>query len=167
MNDKMSKSIESHLTKIADKWDNLPTRERLALLLLALFLFAVFGLFGSWKIHQESRKQQAIYDKKLNDFFWLRGQSGNLKNQGNASNDLDQPFNLQVSQSIQRSGIQNPQVVGSNEAIQFSFEDSSQALVSKVITDMQNQGWQLNRLSIKQKEGQSFHVQGTISSTGQ
>lgn len=134
------------------KWQQLSSRDRLALMILAIFLFAMI-LFATWTLHTKAKQSQQTYTNKVNDYFWLRSQAGNLKPQDAnplTSDGHAQPPTMQISSLLNDYGIVNPQIIASGNSIQFSFEHGSQATVSQALSQLQSQGFQLTNLQIRQ-----------------
>ncbi len=147
-----------------DKWQALPPRDKLALGVLFVFLFAFVGVYGSWELHTKAKKQQLAFDNKVSDLFWLRAQSTNLK-EHNGQAIAGQSLQQQLIDSIQQAGVSAPTVVQKNDQLVFSFQHGSQAIVNKVMNQLQSQGYQIVDLEIEQDiNNQSYmiHVRGTI-----
>lgn len=134
------------------KWQQLSARDRMALLVLAVFLF-VMVLFGAWALHAKAKANQQAYTNKVNDYFWLRSQAGNLMPQdaSQLSQDGDpQPLPVQVQSLLGEYGIANPQLMASGTGVQMSFEHSSQATVSQALARLESQGFTFGNLQIRQ-----------------
>ncbi len=152
------------LQQIGEKWHGLASGDKLALSVLVLFLFAFFGIYGGWELQQNANKQLEKFDKKVSDYFWLRSQANNLKEQN--SQDPSNPPPQQITASLQQVGIQEVQVVANNDSVQFSFQHESPALVNHALTQLQNQGLQIKQLQMIQENvnNQSLiKVQGVIN----
>ncbi len=142
-----------------DKWQALPPRDKLALAVLFVFLFAFVGVYGSWELHNKAKKQQLAFDNKVSDLFWLRSQSANLK-EHNSQTGEGQSFQQQLVSSIQQAGVPAPTVIQKNEQLIFSFQHDSQAIVNKVMNQLQSQGYQITYLEIEQDiNNQSYIIQ--------
>lgn len=151
---------------LTNKWQQLSARDRMALMVLLAFLL-VMMLFGAWTLHTNAQASQQAYTNKVNDYFWLRSQAGNLKPQ-DASQLLQdgdsQPLSAQVSSLLSHHGIINPQVMTAGNGVQLSFEHHSQATVSQAISQLQMQGYVFDALQIRQDPNTHvLQVQANIS----
>ncbi|MBS9779467.1 MAG: type II secretion system protein M, partial [Moraxellaceae bacterium] len=130
--------------------------------------FAFFGIYGGWQLQQNTQKEQQKFDKKVSDYFWLRSQADNLKEQNLQNGDSNNP-QQQIIASFQQVGIQDAQVVANNDSIQFSFQHESPALINHALTQLQNQGLQIKQLQMVQENANNqsiIKVQGMIDLGG-
>lgn len=148
---------------LMNRWDELSSRDKFALIALTVFLFCFVGLYGGWALYSSAQESQKKFDAKVSDLFWLRSQANNLKAQGNQSDSPE--FTNQITQMIQNSGIPNPNVIQAKNSVQFSFEHPSQAMVSRVLSQMQANGYKIVRLSANQENEQIIKVEGTINAS--
>ncbi|MBS9779618.1 MAG: type II secretion system protein M [Moraxellaceae bacterium] len=169
MTRKKQNKFNQILQQISEKWHRLASRDKLALTVLLLFFFAFFGGYGGWQLHENAKKQQEKFDKKVSDYFWLRSQAGNLKEQNLQNGDSNNPPQQQITASFQQVGIQDAQVVANNDSVQFSFQHESPALVNHALTQLQNAGFQIQNLQMIQENANNqsvIKVQGVISLGG-
>lgn len=134
------------------KWQQLSARDRMALMVLAVFLFTMV-LFGAWSLHAKAKVSQQAYTNKINDYFWLRSQAGNLMPQDASQlsqGDDPQPLPVQVQSLLSEYGIANPQLMASGAGVQMSFEHGSQATVSQALGRLDSQGFVFTNLQIRQ-----------------
>ncbi len=169
MNIKKQTKLNQILQQISEKWHGLASRDKLALTVLLLFFFVFFGVYGGWELQQNANKQQEKFDKKVSDYFWLRSQAGNLKEQNSQGGDSNNPPQQQVIASFQQVGIQDTQVVANSDSVQFSFQHESPALVNHALTQLQTAGFQIKQLQMIQENANNqfiIKVQGVISLGG-
>ncbi len=162
---KKQNKFNQSMQQISEKWHGLASRDKLALAVLLLFLFAFFGIYGGWELQQNRQKQQEKFDKKVSDYFWLRSQAGNLKEQNLQGLDPSNP-QQQITTSLQQVGIQDAQVVVNNDSVQFSFQHESPALINHALTQLQNEGYQIGQLQMIQETANNqsiIKVQGMIN----
>ncbi len=163
---KKQNKFSQNMQQLGDKWHGLASRDKLALSVLLVFLFAFFGVYGGWELQQKSQKQQEKFDKKVSDYFWLRSQASNLKEQNSQSGDSNNPPQQQVIASFQQIGIQDAQVVANSDSVQFSFQHESPALINHALTQLQNEGYKIGQLQMIQENANNqsvIRVQGAIS----
>lgn len=162
---------------IANKWQagkqsledmlaGLSARDKMALSGLLVFLFFCLCFFA-FEMHGKMQKQQSSFDNKIADYFWLRSQSNNIRSGGmaDAGNAEAQPLSVHISNGLRQAGISNPKVaqVGADaNHVQLSFTQSSQAMVSRSINQLQNMGVIFKRLDIQQESDNAFIVQATV-----
>lgn len=165
------------MRQIANKWQvgkqsfddtlaGLSARDKLALSALLVFLFFCLCFFA-FEMHGKMQKQQSRFDNKIADYFWLRSQSSNIRADGMAGNSeaQTQPLSVQISNGLRQAGVNNPKVaqVGTDaKHVQLSFTQSSQAMLSRSINQLQNMGVTFKRLDVKQESDNSFIVQATV-----
>lgn len=168
MTTKKQNKFSQVLQQISEKWHGLASRDKVALTVLVLFFFAFFGIYGGWQLQQNTQKEQQKFDKKVSDYFWLRSQADNLKEQNLQNGDSNNP-QQQIIASFQQVGIQDAQVVANNDSIQFSFQHESPALINHALTQLQNQGLQIKQLQMVQENANNqsiIKVQGMIDLGG-
>lgn len=176
LNPEASTSVEGNVLTVrmnnfqnllSSRWKTLPPRDQLALAVLSLFLLLFIGGYGSYRIHHSANDSKRNYQEQVADYFWLRAQAGNLDS--NAMNTVDgeaaKPPASRVSGLLNNSGIANAQVVATGDAVQLSFNNPSQAVVSAALGKLEQQGWQFTQLSMQQDlTNKSIQVQATVTS---
>ncbi len=176
----ISSSIENHvLTTLMDRsqsvfstrWQSLSSRDQLALAILLAFLLLFVGGYGGYSIHQGASKSKNEYQAQVADYFWLRAQASNIdSNAMQATNTADgeaaMPPASAVSALLNNAGIANAQVVAAGDAIQLSFNNPSQAVVSAALGKLEQNGWQFTQLSMQQDlTDKSIQVQATLTTS--
>lgn len=153
---KMQPSLDS--TPMTQKFAQLPRRDQMALLGLAVFLVLfVFG-FGGWELHQKANTAQKNYNQATNDLFWLRSQSANINpNQSQSTTTADS-----VRQVLAQSGV-NAQVSENGDTIQVNFSHSQGAVINNVFNQISQQGFTIKQLQINQATPQNLEVQSVLS----
>ena len=164
----LSERMTSYQNALWSRWQALSSRDQLALSILIVFLLLFIGGYSSYSVHKAATDNKNNYQQQVADYFWLRSQAGNIDNAALAATGQDegssQPPANRVSTVLNGAGIDNAQVVANGEAVQFSFTNPSQALVSAVLAKLEQQGWQFTQLSIQQDlETKQIQVQATIS----
>ena len=152
--------------QMQSRWQALPPRDRLALSILMAFLL-VFGVgYGGYTIHSEANKSKSAYTTAVADYFWLRSQAGNIdanassSSQAGAQEEAAQVVNTALTQA----GVQEAQVMAVGSGVQLSFSHDSQAVVAKVLGQLQQQGWQFSRLNVQQEPAtKQLQVQATLA----
>lgn len=159
LGEKWQKSMDP----LQQRWQALTTRDQWALILLALFLLALGGGYGGYEVNRAAKAQQDAYQEAVSDYFWLRGQAGNIN--GNLSaEDASQSLDVKVTQMLSQSGISNAQVLGVGDGVQMSFAHDNQAVVSNALDALVKQGLKLTKLNIQQNPAdKSILVQATVS----
>lgn len=150
------------------RWQALPARDRLALSVLLLFLLLLGGGYGGYTVHQSAKANKANYQQQVSDYFWLRAQSGNINSEALAASSesgaTDQPPASRMNALLNQSNIDNAQVVATGDAVQLSFSNSSQAVVSAALGKLEQQGWQFTQLSIEQDlSSKQIQVQAMVT----
>lgn len=152
--DALSARISRYQDSLWSRWQALSARDRLALGFLLLFLILFIGGYGGYKLHQTAKAEKANYQQQVTDYFWLRTQAGNIDSTALSINSdgsgIEQPPASRMNALLNQSGIDNAQVVATGDAVQLSFSNSSQAVVSTALGKIEQQGWQFNQLSIDQ-----------------
>nr|WP_289055861.1 type II secretion system protein GspM [uncultured Psychrobacter sp.] len=154
---------------LSSRWHALPSRDQLALTVLSVFLLVFVGGYGGYSMHQAATDSKNAYQAQVADYFWLRAQAGNIDSQAlTASAAPDgaaaMPPASRVSTLLDHSGIANAQVVAAGDAVQLSFDHTSQAVVSGALAKLQQQGWRFTQLSMQQDlTSQLIQVQATIA----
>lgn len=137
--------------QIMARWQELPSRDRLALTVLMGFLLVFIGGFGGYSIHQSAHKHKTAYNDAVGEYFWLRSQAGNIDPKaGMGATKGSQNPTADVTQLITQAGINDANVAAMNDKIQLSFSHDSQAVVARVLASLQQQGWQYDKLTITQ-----------------
>lgn len=152
--------------QMTTRWHALPSRDRLALIILLLFLLLFGGGYGGYILHNGATKSKADYNNAVSDYFWLRAQAGNINAEANLTSpsDNDQTPTAKINTVINQAGIDDAQVVATGETVQLSFSHNSQALVGRVLGKLQQQGWQFSRLTVQQDSAsKQLQVQATLS----
>ena len=156
-----TQATSSSLANLSERWQQLPSRDQLALVLLGLFLLAVVGGYGGYKLHQSANEQQANYNQAIDEFFWLRGQAGNLSDSTDAN---AQPLPERLNQQLARAGVQSLQVLPAGEAVQISFTHDNQAVISNSLGSLVDSGLSLTQLNMTQNPTSGvITVQATVS----
>ncbi|WP_350558469.1 type II secretion system protein GspM [Psychrobacter sp. CAL346-MNA-CIBAN-0220] len=166
---KMTGHIHSYQNILGSRWQALLPRDQMALGLLLVFLLLFGGGYGGYILHQAAEESEVNYQEQVADYFWLRAQADNIdSNVLNAANtpgvDTSQSPASSISSLLNASGIDNAQVVAAGEAVQLSFADASQAIVSAALGKLQQQGWQFTQLSMQQDiTTKQIQVQATVT----
>lgn len=151
------------------RWQALSPRDQIALGILLGFLLLFVGGYGGYSVHQTAKDSKAEYQEQVADYFWLRAQAGNIdSNALTAATTQDGsavPPASRVNEALNASGISNVQVVATGNAVQISFDNGSQAVVSAALAKLEQQGWQFTQLSMQQDAtSKIIQVQATVSS---
>ncbi|WP_201532758.1 type II secretion system protein GspM [Psychrobacter ciconiae] len=145
---KRPRYLDAWANQSQEFWQNLAPRDRLALSILMLFfIITIFG-YGGYRMHTAAQKSKLDYQNQVADYFWLRGQAANIDSNPQALDDS--PLTVQVNNILNSMGVTGAQVVAIGEGVQLSFTHPSQAVVANVLGQLEQQGWQLDRLSINQ-----------------
>lgn len=165
----LSERMGNYQTRLWTRWQALPPRDQLALGILSIFLLLFIGVYGGYSVHQAAKSSKANYQEQVTDYFWLRGQAGNIDSNAltaaNAQSDGSaQPPANRVSSILNDSGIDDAQVVAAGETVQLSFSHPSQATASSALGMLEQQGWQFTQLSMQQDlVTKQIQVQATVS----
>ena len=159
--------VNSYQNVLSSRWQALSPRDQLALALLSAFLLLLVGGYGGYTVHQAASDSKSEYQEQVADYFWLRAQAGNIDS--NVANTVDgaaaMPPASRVSELLNTSGIANAQVVAAGDAVQLSFTNTSQAVVSAALGKLKQQGWQFTQLSMQQDvTTKAIEVQATVTS---
>lgn len=158
---KRARHLDAWANQSQEFWQNLAPRDRLALSILMLFfIIMVFG-YGGYGMNKAAQKSKLDYQNQVADYFWLRGQAANVDSNPQALDDS--PLTVQVNNILNSMGVTGAQVVAIGEGVQLSFTHPSQAVVANVLGQLEQQGWQLDRLSINQDTAtKDLSVQATL-----
>lgn len=165
-----SARMSHYQNTLASRWQLLPPRDQLALVVLTVFLLLFVGGYGGYSMHQAASESKQHYQEQVNDYFWLRAQAGNIDsnalNTGNAaSGAADMPPANRISALLSNAGIANAQVAATGDSVQFSFTHPSQAVVSTALGKLEQQGWQFTQLTMQQDvTNKAIQVQATVAS---
>ncbi|MBP2281171.1 type II secretory pathway component PulM [Psychrobacter sp. PL19] len=164
----LSGHINHYQNLLRLRWQVLSPRDQLALGVLIVFLLLFVGGYGGYSMRQAAIDSKADYQEQVADYFWLRAQAGNIdSNALSAANTQsgDAPPASSISSLLNASGIDNAQVVAAGDAVQLSFSNASQAVVSAALGKLEQQGWQFTQLSMEQDPATKFvQVQAIVSS---
>lgn len=166
--DSLSLRMSKYRNILWTRWQSLTPRDQLALMLLTVFLLIFVGGYGGYSVHQAAKDSKTEYQQQVADYFWLRSQAGNIdSNAMNAASSQDgtsmQPA-ASVRALLNNSGIKDAQVAAVGEALQMSFSNTSQAVVSVALGKLEQQGWQFTQLSMVQDDvTKSVQVQATVT----
>ena len=148
------------------RWQALSSRDQLALSVLTIFLVLLIGGYGGYTLHQSANNSKAAYQQQVTDYFWLRSQAGNIDTSAvinGDNNGTDQPAASRVNALLSAAGINDAQVVAAGESVQLSFINSSQSVVSGALSQLEQQGWQFNQLTMQQDIAtKQIQVQATV-----
>lgn len=145
-------AISNILSPLATTWENLtsklaimPERDKRALLLLSAFLLAMLG-YGVYLLHSYASKVEASALATQQQFFWLRGQAGNIKADNAAQGSLEDTIQ-------QTANMQNIQVnaVASGSSVQFSASHEQAAVLGSFLARLEEQGVTFERLTMSQQ----------------
>lgn len=146
--------MHSYQQLLWSRWQALAPRDQLALSLLMVFLLLFVGGYGGYSIHQAAQSNKADYQQQVADYFWLRAQAANIDNSAlntaNTDSMVALPPASRVSTLLNDSGINDAQVIATNDTVQLSFNHNSQAVVSAALSELQQQGLQLTQLTMQQ-----------------
>ena len=159
--------VNSYQNVLLSRWQALSPRDQLALAILLAFLLLFVGGYGGYTVHQAASDSKSEYQEQVTDYFWLRAQASNVDS--NVANTVDGAAALppanRVSELLNTSGIANAQVVAAGDAVQLSFTNTSQAVVSAALGKLKQQGWQFTQLSMQQDvTTKAIEVQATVIS---
>ena len=163
----LSTRITQYHNMVWTRWQLLSARDQMALAVLMLFLLLFIGSYGGYSLQQAAKQSKENYQAQVADYFWLRAQAGNIDIR--ASDEVDQnetatPPASRISTALNGAGINDAQVVAMGDTVQLSFSHPSQAVVSTILAQLEQQGWQLTQLSILQDAiTKQLQVQATIS----
>lgn len=164
---KLSASMSALQNTLLSRWQALPPRDQMALAILSLFLLLFVGGYGGYSIHQAANDSKSDYQEQVADYFWLRAQASNIDSNvmSAADGEAALPPASRVNALLSNSGITNAQVVATGDAVQMSFDNASQAVVSAALGKLEQQGWQFTQLSMQQDlTSKSIQVQATVTS---
>ena len=160
--------ISHYQSMLISRWQALPPRDQLALGVLLVFLLLFAGGYGGYSVHQAAKESKERYQTQIADYFWLRAQAGNIDRKAltTAAQDGETASpTSQVTTILNTSGISGAQVIATGDAVQLSFNNNSQAIVSAALAKLEQQGWQFAQLSIQQDTTtKAIQVQATLSS---
>lgn len=165
----LSGRMGNYQNMLWSRWQILSPRDQLALGVLIVFLLLFVGGYGGYSVHQAATSSKTDYQEQIADYFWLRAQATNIdSNAINTANtqggDAVLPASS-VSSLLNASGIDNAQVIATGDAVQLSFTNPSQAVVSAALGKLAQQGWQFIQLSMQQDPAtKQVDVQATVSS---
>lgn len=146
--------------KVIKRWHALAPRDRLALSVLLFFLLLFTLGYGGYHVHVMAQKAKLEYEQNVEEYFWLRNQSGRLIADNAQATDSPQ---ADVEQLLSQYGIEDVQVIASANSVQLSFAESSQMTLSQVLEQLQQRGWSFERLSIEQEpKTRQLQVQATM-----
>ncbi|MGO1512081.1 MAG: type II secretion system protein GspM [Psychrobacter sp.] len=163
----LSEPMRRYQSLLMSRWQALPSRDQMALVLLSVFLLLLIGGYGGYSVHQAAKDSKANYQEQVADYFWLRAQASNIDM--NVMDAADGESALPPANSINAllnaSGINNAQVVAAGDAVQLSFNHASQAVISSALGKLKQQGWQFTQLSMQQDPAnKSIQVNATVGS---
>ncbi|WP_201616985.1 type II secretion system protein GspM [Psychrobacter urativorans] len=162
----LSGRIIQYQNLLWSRWQLLPPRDQLALYILLAFLLLFIGGYGGYSVRQAATDSKADYQEQVADYFWLRSQAGNIDSTLNTATGQEGASMLpasSVNATLSASGVDNVQVVATGDAVQFSFNYPSQAIVSAALAKLEQQGWQFTQLSIQQDViTKNIQVQATV-----
>lgn len=146
------------LTALQQKFQSLPKRDKLALMILAIFLVCFMIGFAGWELHQQANKSKKSYDDTMSNVFWLRSQAGNIQANPNQNvNKVDS-----IRQILSQSGIAG-QVVENGDKIQLNFTHNQSAVINNIFNQIQQQGLNIQQLQINQPTLEQLEVQAVLS----
>lgn len=145
---KRPRYLDAWVNQSQEFWQNLAPRDRLALSILMLFFIIIIFGYGGYRMHTAAQKSKLDYQNQVADYFWLRGQAANIDTNQQAPDDS--PPTVQVNGVLNAMGVNGAQVAAVGAGAQLSFNHPSQAVVANVLGQLEQQGWQLDRLSINQ-----------------
>lgn len=148
------------------RWQALSPRDQLALAVLFVFLLLFIGGYGGYSVHQAANDSKRNYQAQVADYFWLRSQAASIDSK--ALNATDSQANVsptnRINSILNGSGITNAQVVATGDAVQLSFNNDSQAVISTALGKLKQQGWQFSQLLMQQNQtDKSIQVQATVT----
>lgn len=143
------------------KWSELPSRDRLALTILSVFLLVIGGGYGGYIAHNFANEKKEDYLAAVNDYFWLRAQASNISPTQGSEQDV--ALDQKITQLLNQVGASNTQVLNNGDAVQISFNHENQTEVSNVLGAMVNSGLKVQQLSMQQNPvDQVITVQATV-----
>ena len=162
----LSARLNGYQDKLCLRWQKLLPRDQMALGLLLVFLVFFTGGYGGYSVHQAAKDSKNHYQEQVADYFWLRAQASNINSSASdTANDAAQPATTSISSLLAASGIEDGQVVAAGGGVQLSFSHPSQAIVSTILGQLDQQGWQFTQLTMQQDiVTKQIQVQATIVS---
>lgn len=138
-------SFQQNLEQLRLKLDKLPPRDRMALIILTVFLL-VFGIGGSvWYLHKTADETQQRATEQREFLLWMRSQAPNIQ-----ANPMDsQPLNVLIQNTAQQQGLtvsQSPM----GDQVQVAVTHQSFAVLGTWLTRLAEQGIAINQLDIEQ-----------------
>lgn len=164
--DSLSAKVSVSQQQLWSRWQSLPSRDQLALVILMVFLLVLVGGYGGYSVHQAAKASEADYQEQVADYFWLRAQAGNMdSNALSAAQDGNAPPPAtRVNNTLSSAGVTNAQVIATGNAVQLSFTHDSQAIASAALGKLEAQGWQFTQLSMQQEAlTKAMQVRATVS----
>lgn len=150
--------------QLSERWQALSPRDRLALTVLMAFLFVFIGGYGGYSLHSAANKSKTAYNDSVAEYFWLRSQASNINPDASNSVDGQQSADAAIKATLAQSGLNNAEVIASGDSVQLSFSTDSQAIMGRALGNLQQQGWQFNRLNVQQDPGnKQLQVQAMVS----
>ncbi len=160
----LSQRLDRLTSDASARWQALPARDKLALIVLSVFLFLFIGGYGGYTMHIAAKDSKNEYQEHVADYFWLRAQADNIASDVQTSGDAAQPPANRVSTLLNNTGVADAQVAAAGEAVQLSFTHPSQAVVSSALAQLVQQGWQFTQLSMQQDPAtKALQVQATLN----
>ncbi|MEC7120124.1 MAG: type II secretion system protein GspM [Pseudomonadota bacterium] len=158
---KLGNVIQTRLAPLQQAIDRLPSRDRKALLLLAVFLLVM--LLGSvvWLTHRAANTatQSALEAREL--LGWMRAQAPNIR----ATAQNTQPLTQLVQQAASQQGLIVTQN-GDDQVLQVSVQHQSFAVLGAWLSRLAADGVQIRQLDIRQQPDGQLQLQATLSLGG-
>jgi type II secretory pathway component PulM len=141
----MVTSLQQNIEQLRLKLEQLPPRDRLALIILTVFLL-VFGVGSSvWFLHKAADNAQAKATEQRELLLWMRSQAANIQ-----ANPIDaQPLNVLIQNAAQQQGLTVSQTPMGDQA-QVTVTHQSFAVLGTWLTRLAEQGIAIDELDIEQ-----------------
>lgn len=141
----ISATIQQNIEQLRSKLDQLPPRDRLALIVLTIFLVVVSVGSSVWFLHKAADKAQVRATEQRELLLWMRSQAPNIQ----ASPTDAQPLNVLIQNTAQQQGLtvsQNPM----GDQVQVTVTHQSFAVLGTWLTRLAEQGVAVSQLDIEQ-----------------
>lgn len=158
MQSAMQSAFQPTIERLQAKYDQLQPRERIALLVLSVFLLvvgvggAVFGLNHAANKAQE----RAIEQRQL--LLWMRTQAPNIRLESTAA----VPLNMLIQNTAQQQGL-NVEQTPAGDQVQVAVTHQSFAVLGAWMTRLAEQGVSITQLGIEQLGTGELQLKATLA----
>ena len=153
----MRSALSQQFDRMRLKLDQLSPRDRLALLIMMVFLLLVAFGGGVWYLHQAANKAQQRATEQRELLLWMRSQVGNVE----LSAAESEPLNVAIQNTAQQQGLTvNPNAVGTQA--QVTATHPSFAVLGTWLTRLAQQGITIDQLSIEQLSSGELQLKAVL-----